>query len=222
MVSAVLVALAGGFTVAASAGQPTAPGANKLQCFDGTTDTDQYYEPHHIDQIYGGHCSQPNSGAKGSAILDLSAPDTARDGDYAGVYVLSSTLNGAKVSSITQLGYQYTGTKTPTPGELSLNLPIDTDGDATTTENYAYIDAAYCPGVSGVVDAIADPTCGVTYANQQFANWAAFVQYAGSSAAVSNDFAFVVAERPAADVPQTWTVSNVKLGKGGSLPGKKK
>ena len=57
----------------------TAPGQNKLQCFDGTTDGG-----------YGGTCTLNSNGAKGSATLDLTSSNPA--GDYAGVYTLESTI----------------------------------------------------------------------------------------------------------------------------------
>jgi len=226
IVCAVAVALTAGFTASASATKvPTAPGGNTLKCFDGTTDTADYYVPNNIDAEFGGHCILPTSGSKGAAILDLSNATTARDGDYAGVYVEQTTLAGATLGSVTQLGYQYVGTKVPTLGDLSLNLPVDENGDNSGTDNYAFVDAANCPGANGVVSVIGDPTCGVVYGGVLYSNWSAFAA-AFPTATILSDIAtgvvpFIIAERTPTEDPFSFTVSNVKLGKGGSLPGKK-
>jgi hypothetical protein len=194
-------------SIAAAAALPTAPGQNKLLCFDGTTDGG-----------FGGVCTLTGNGAKGPATLDNT--DTNAAGDYSGVYIFNSTLVGQSLSAVTQLGYHYSGTTVPTPGDLSLNLPVNITGGSTTSA-YAYIDAFYCPGVAGHVDVINDPNCGIWYGSPSppvgifYANWAAFVAaYPGATVAIDN-FAFVIAERTPAEGPALWTVSNVKLGKGG-------
>ena len=180
----------------------TAPGLNKLQCFDGTTDGG-----------FGGVCTLTGKGAKGPATLNNTDSNPA--GSYSGVYIIDSTLFGQPLNKITQLSYNYTGSITPGPGDLSLNLPIDTNGDGTT-EAYAFIDAAYCPGVGGSVNVITDPNCGIYYGGVTFyANWAAFIAaYPGAKVATDN-YMFIIAERTATEGPAFWTVSNVKLGKGG-------
>jgi hypothetical protein len=179
----------------------TAPGQNKLQCFDGTT-----------DDGFGGTCTVSN-GAKGPATLNNT--DTNAAGDYAGVYILNSTLFGQLLTDVKQLSYNYTGTTTPGPGDLSLNLPIDTNGDGTT-DAYAFIDAAYCPGVNGYVDVINDPNCGIYYNGSVFyANWAAFIAAYPGAKVATDSYAFVIAERTPSEASAYWTVSNVKLGKAG-------
>src|SRR4051812_8719197 len=90
---------------------PTAPGLNKIQCFDGTTDGG-----------FGGVCTLNSNGAKGPATLDNTV--AVGDADYAGVYVPVSSVVGKPLGQITQLGYSYTGTVTPMPGDLSLNVPV--------------------------------------------------------------------------------------------------
>src|SRR5258708_18625113 len=95
---------------------PTAPGQNKLLCFDGTTDGG-----------FGGICTLKANGSKGPATLNNT--DTNAAGDYSGVYIADSTLFGQSLTGITQLSYQYTGTTTAGPGDLSPNVPIDTNRD---------------------------------------------------------------------------------------------
>src|SRR5262245_9886133 len=91
-----VIATAFAFTVTVSAAPPTtAPGKNKLQCFDGTTDGG-----------FGGTCTLNSSGAKGAATLDLTS--SSPTGDYAGVYTLESKLYGTQLTNLTQLSYQYT------------------------------------------------------------------------------------------------------------------
>jgi hypothetical protein len=180
----------------------TAPGQNKLQCFDGVTDGG-----------FGGTCTLNSSGAKGSAILNLSSSNPA--GDYAGVYTLESNLYGALLTDITQLSYHYTGTIAPQPGNLSYNIPIDTNDDGVT-DFYAFVDAFYCPGVNGVVDIIKDSACviyegGVT----PRANWAAFLAANPSAKVATDNFVFVIAERTPSEPSAIWVVNNVKFGKAG-------
>ena len=201
------VVVVSGIAYAAGAPRTTAPGLNKLLCFDGENDLD----------IYSGTCTLNSKGAKGSATLDLSSGNP--DGDYAGVYTLDSTVYGQLLTNITQMSYHYTGTITPSAGNLSYNIPIDTDGDGVT-EFYAFVDAAqdgvHCPGVNGVVDIIHDSACviyegGVT----PRANWAALTA-AHLGAKVANDaYIFVVAERTGAEPSAIWTINNVIFGKAG-------
>ena len=209
LVFVVLVGLVLTNGIARAAGSPptTAPGLNKLLCFDGASDPD----------IYSGTCTLNSKGAKGSATLDLSSGDP--DGDYAGVYTLDSTVYGQLLTDITQMSYHYTGTITPSAGNLSYNIPIDTNGDGST-EFYAFVDAAqdgvHCPGVNGVVDIIHDSACviyegGVTLR----ANWAALVAANPGAKVATDAYIFVVAERTGAEPPAIWTVNNVIFGKAG-------
>src|SRR5262245_58570792 len=145
---------------AGAAPPTTAPGQNKLECFDGVTD----------GLGFGGTCTLLSHGAKGPATLDLSSGDP--DGDYAGVFTADSNLYGALLTDVTQMSYHYTGTIDPLPGDLSYNIPIDTDGDGAT-DFFAFVDAFYCPGNSGVVDIVNDPDCGIFEGGVTFrANWA--------------------------------------------------
>lgn len=183
-------------------GRATAPGQNKLLCFDGTSDGG-----------YGGVCTLNGNGAKGSATLNNT--DTNPAGDYAGVYIAESTLNGQLLTQVTQLGYTYSGTSVPRPGNLSLNVPIDTNGDGTT-DGYAFIDAAYCAGTGGRVDVIHDASCGIYYqGTTYYGSWAAFVMAYPGAKVATDASAFLIAERTPAEAGASWTVSNVKLGKAG-------
>ena len=180
----------------------TAPGQNKIQCFDGVTDGG-----------FGGTCTLNSSGAKGSATLNLSS--TNPNGDYAGVYTLDSNLYGALLTDVTQLSYHYTGTIAPQPGNLSYNIPIDTDGDGATNF-YAFVDAFYCPGVNGVVDIVNDSVCGIYEGGvTPRANWAALLAANPGAKVATDAFVFIVAERTPSEPSAIWTVNNVKFGKAG-------
>ena len=190
-------------TSAAAGGPvPTAPGQNKLKCFDGTTDGG-----------FGGICTLTANGAKGPAMLDNSV--LAPNGDYAGVYTLDSNLYGTLLTNITQLSYHYTGTIAPQPGNLSYNIPIDTTGSGATAF-YAFVDAFYCPGVNGVVDIIKDSACGIYEGGVTFrANWAAFLAANPGAKVATDNFVFIIAERTPSEPSAIWIVNNVKFGKAG-------
>lgn len=209
LIGASLVAgfIIGGIALAADGPVITAPGQNKLLCFDGTTDTatavpEGSYGP------YGGVCTLKTNGAKGSATLDNSV--LVGSADYSGVYIPNSTLNGKSLAQITQLSFNYTGTSTN--GSPRLTLPIDTNGD-TITDDYLSISAYWCNNEAGTVDAIHDPTCTI-FVNSDGTtpvgmNWAGLV-VAHPTWTVTDDYAFLIA-----DDAGLWTVNNVKLGKGG-------
>jgi hypothetical protein len=180
---------------------PTAPGQNKITCFDGTSDGG-----------FGGVCTIKSNGAKGTATLNNTDSNPA--GDYAGVYTASSTLNGQMLSQVTQLGYTYSGTTAPQPGNLSLNVPVSVTGSGTT-DGYAFIDAYYCPGVNGTVDAINDPNCAIWFLGTEYPNWAALVAAYPDATVATDNLAFVIAERTPAEGPMLWTISNLTLGKPG-------
>lgn len=180
----------------------TAPGLHKLTCFDGTTDGG-----------FGGTCLLNSNGASGSATLILTS--TNPSGDYAGAYVANTHLDGQMLSSVTMLGYRYTGIKTPTPTELSLNLPIDTNDDGVR-DFYAFIDAAYCGGATGYVNIVHDANCGIYAGSTVFyANWAEFVAAYPGAKVTRGELPFIIAERVPADVPQAWVVRNVTMGASG-------
>ena len=181
----------------------TAPGKNKLLCFDGPSE----------GAPQGGSCTRVGRGAMGPAILDLTADDP--DGSFAGVYYEESSIFGAALDDITQLRYHYIATDEEiVPGNLSLNIPIDEDGDGDT-EAYAFIDAFYCPGTDGAVDAIEDEACGIWYDNVQYVNWDAFVDAFPDALVATDNYAFVIAERTLTDGPASYRVNAVKIGKPG-------
>ncbi|MBI3342507.1 hypothetical protein HY024_05285 [Candidatus Curtissbacteria bacterium] len=192
---------------------PTAPGQNKIVCEDGT---------HDYPGIYGGVCTLPSKGAKGTATLDNTV--IVGDYDYAAVFINNTTLSGQVLSKVTQLGYNYSGNISPLPGDLSLNVPIDTNGD-NKNDAYLFIDAYYCPGVAGNVDVINNSNCGIYFNGVDFyANWAAIVA-AHSAWKVgtlpADDLSvgtlpFIIAERVnSTEPPALWTVGNITLGKAG-------
>ena len=172
----------------------TAPGLNKILCFDGPSE----------GTIYGGLCTLTSHGAKGPAILDNTDGDP--DGSYSGVYVLNSTLNGSTIGDVGQLSFSYQGTATA--GSPRFSIPIDIDGGGAT-DFYAFVGAYYCNDGYGLVDAINDSTCTIFAGAESFPNWASMVA-AHPDWKITQDFAFLIA-----DDPGLWTVTNVKLGKGG-------
>jgi hypothetical protein len=177
----------------------TAPGQNKIQCFDGPTD----------GSSYGGKCTLKANGAKGPVTLDNT--DNNPNGDYSGVYVQNTTMSGQLLSAVTQLGYTYSGTTAPTPGSLSLNVPIDTG----TGIVYAFVDAYYCPGTNGVVNVVSDTNCGIWVNGVEYANWSDLATQNPTWKVAAGALPFVIAERTPGENPTSWTVSNVTLGKGG-------
>ena len=181
----------------------TAPGKNKLKCFDGPSE----------DAPQGGSCTMQGNGAKGPAILDVSSTDP--DGDYAGVYYQESSIHGTALGDIKQLGFHYIANDDElNPGNLSLNIPIDEDGDGVT-EQYAFIDVFYCPGTDGVVDALHDEECGIWYDGVQYENWDALVEEFPDALIATDNFAFVIAERTPTENAASYRVNAVKIGKPG-------
>jgi hypothetical protein len=178
----------------ASASISTAPGQNKLKCFDGVSD----------NTIYGGTCTLTSNGSRGPATLDNTGGDP--DGSYSGVYVENSNLNGKTIGEVKSLSFTYTGTATA--GAPRFSLPIDTDGDSDT-DMYAFVSAYYCNDGAGLVDAINDTTCTIYVGSESFANWSAMVT-AHPEWEFADDYSFVIA-----DEAGIWTVNNVKLGKPG-------
>lgn len=172
---------------------PTAPGQNKLMCFDGTTD----------GVPYGGTCVANSNGAKGSATLTV----TTLSLDYAGVYTNDSTMYGQKLGDVRTLSFTYTGSD-PGAGAPRFSVPVDTDGDGDY-DQYAFISAFYCNNGAGLVDAINDPTCTI-WMGSPYDNWAALAAAFPAGRIAEDAYVFVVA-----DEPGTWTVSQVRFGKPG-------
>jgi hypothetical protein len=186
-------------TLVSAAPVQTAPGQNKLLCFDGTSD----------GLGYGGACTLKSSGAKGTATLDNSGGDP--DGEYSGVYVLSSNMYGMPLSGVAQLSFLYTGTATA--GSPRYSVPVDTDDDGDT-DFWAFVSAYYCNDGGSLVDVINDQTCTIFVSYDpliSYANWAAFVAAnPGAEVAALDNYVFIVA-----DDAGLWTVNNVKFGKAG-------
>jgi hypothetical protein len=176
------------------------PGHNKLTCFDGTHDGG-----------FGGICKLKGKGAKGGATLDNR--DNNPNGDYAGVYTNHSAITGKPLGQIKSLGYHYTGTVTPKPGDLSLNVPLDENNDGTT-EDYAFVDAFYCPGSHGHVDIINDPNCGIYVGGVTFyPNWNVLVTAHPTWKVAKDHPPILIAERTPSEPPAFWKVDHVTFGK---------
>ena len=187
----------------ASAATFTAPGQNKLLCFDGPSE----------GTIYGGLCSLKGSRAKGPATLDNTDGDP--DGSYSGVYILNSNLEGQLLSTVGKLSFSYAavGGTVASGGSPRISIPIDVDGDGNY-DNFAFIDTLGCNNGSpnkGTLDAISDSTCTVALDDgRSYANWAAFVAANPTYQIATDTVAFVIADQPG-----LWTITNVTLGKSG-------
>ena len=186
-----VVAIGVAVPVALGATQPSSVPTmgNKLTCFDGPSEgTD-----------YGGKCTVTKYGV---ATLNNGGGDP--DGEYSGVYLQNSNLEGKALRTVNQLGFSYTGI--PTAGSPRISLGIDTDGDGNWNE-FAFISAYYCNDGAGNVDVMKDSTCTIYSGSSVYANWAAMV-------AAHPDYKVGYTPFIVADDAGKWTVFNVKLGKG--------
>jgi hypothetical protein len=191
------LALAMMLTLSASAAAPTtAPGQNKLLCFDGTTDGG-----------YGGNCTLMGKGAKGPATLDNS--DGNVNGSYSGVYVEASKMYNTLLSDTTQLSFSYTGDATA--GSPRYSIPVDTNAD-TVSDGYLFVSALYCNDGAGYVDVVNDETCTIytNFSSESFDNWADLVATYPTWSIANDAYIFIIA-----DDAGVWTVSGVKFGKAG-------
>ncbi len=184
-------------TTVGAAAPSTAPGHNKLLCFDGPSD----------ETIYGGDCTLMGNGAKGPATLDNTDGDI--DGSYSGVYVESSKMYGKLLSDVTQVSFSYTGEATA--GSPRYSIPVDTDGDGDAN-GYIFVAAYYCNDGAGYVDVINDSTCTIytNFSDESFDNWADLVATHPDWSVADDQYVFIVA-----DDAGIWTVSGVKFGKAG-------
>lgn len=198
LVAGIVAALAAA-SMAFAAPSTTAPGQNKVLCFDGTTDGG-----------YNGLCTMTSSGAKGPATLDNNDGDADPYNNYSGLYTPDSTMYGQLLSDVTQLSFKYGGDDA-TAGSPRLSIPVSTDGD-TTAEGYLFVSALYCNDGAGMVDAINDPSCTIytNFSAESFDNWADLVATHPDWTVATDAYVFLVA-----DDPGSWTINNVKFGKAG-------
>jgi hypothetical protein len=176
-------------TVALAGSALAGPNGNKLTCFDGPSE----------ETIYGGECTVTKDGV---ATLDNTGGDP--DGEYSGVYLQNSNLEGKTIGTVNQLGFSYTGIATA--GSPRISLGIDTDGDGVY-DVFAFISAFYCNDGAGNVDVINDSTCEIYLGADVYDNWAAMV-------ATHPEYRVGYVPFIVADDPGTWTVFDVRLGKG--------
>ena len=175
-------------TVAFAATPTTAPGKNKIVCFESGDAT----------------CVLNSKGARGSATLTVSGVGAASV-YYTGY---NDSIYGALLSQVLQLSFTYIGT--PTAGSPRFSVPIDENNDGLT-EAFAFISPISCNDGNGLTDVINDSTCTVYYGVNNYVNWAAFAAaYPAAEVALTDNYVFVVAD----DVG-SWTVNNVTIGKPG-------
>lgn len=147
----------------------------------------------------GGSCTLTREGV---ATLDNPA------GGFSGVYIANTNLDGKRLGDVNQLGFSYTGV--PGAGAPRISLPIDMDGDGAW-DAFAFIAAYYCNDGAGNVDVMADATCTIYVGSDPtpYENWAALVAAHPDWRIADDALAFVIA-----DEPGTWTVRDVRLGRG--------
>ncbi len=176
----------------------TAPGHNKIQCFDGTTDGG-----------YNGVCTLTSNGSKGPATLNNVDDDEDPYNNYSGVYTANSNMYGKTLDKVGKLSFSYSG-DAATAGSPRYSVPIDTDADGDT-DLWAFISALYCNDGAGLVDAVNDTTCTIYVGDESFANWSALVAaHPTWRIALTDNYVFIVA-----DDPGMWTISDVHFGKPG-------
>lgn len=193
----VAVVAVASFTAAgtATAAKPgAAPGQGKIQCFQGAP----------------GVCTLVTSGAKSSAILDVSA------GGAAGAFIpgYNDSFYGVRLSQVKALSFTYSGV--PTGPDPHQSIPIDTANHDGYTDIFAFVSASTCNNGLGLVDVINDPTCTIYRSDDALAsypNWAAFVAALGTNnwIALNDYFTFVIADSSTG----VWTVGNLTVGKPG-------
>jgi hypothetical protein len=185
-----LLAFSAGTVMAAAPG--TAPGQNKIVCFQSGAAT----------------CTVNTNGAKGSVTFKVTGPGAA-SAYYVGY---NASVYGVKLSSLSLLSFQYTG-NAATAGAPRFSIPIDQNNDGYT-EAFAFVPAVSCNNGQGKVDVIGDSTCLVYYAPDGvtgWANWAAFAAaHPTYEVAELDNYVF-----PTADEVGTWTLSQLVIGKSG-------
>jgi hypothetical protein len=170
-----------------------------IACFSGPSE----------GTVFGGTCTLTPTG-----VATLDNIDDNPNGAFSGVFARNGNLRGKLLADVAELGFRYAGSPA-TGGAPRISLPLDTNGDGLT-DTFAFIAAFHCndgaSAVSGVVDAINDPSCTIFVGNEitGHENWAAFAA-AHPTYTVGPDGAppFVIA-----DEPGVWTVSDVRLGRG--------
>jgi hypothetical protein len=142
-------------------------------------------------------------------------------GEYSGVYVPDSGLNGKLYSSISKLQFNYSGDISG--GSPRFTLPIlAADG----RDGWVFIDAASCNVAdnstspsTGLVSPLVDPSCAVsgylfnadsTTEGFYYTSWNAFMAGVGSGARFFSNNPFVIADQAG-----TVTVSNIQLATSG-------
>lgn len=193
----------------------TPPGTNLLSCFAGSD------APLDVPNL-GGTCTLSADHKKATLTNTTGDPD----GDVSGVYSTDPAtypVYGELLTNITELSYTYKSLNVPalapTPGVLIYEIPIDAGGNGTF-DFWAYIDAAYC-GIkaSANVEIVKMDKCGI-YAGSAgpYANWDAFVA-AYPDARIDNSIYFiqVISARVLTAGPNSWLISNVKVGKTGLI-----
>ncbi len=177
-------------STAFAAGQPAAPGQNKLTCSADAPAA----------------CTVEKSG-KAATI------DTTAGGGAAAVYLsgFNTSFYGVRTSEVTTLSNTVSGDTLGIDPRWS--IPLDTNHDGNT-DLFAFAAFADCNNGAGLVDVINDPTCTIYRDGVAYPNWTAMVTANTNDYISLNDYyAFIIADGSGA--PGTWTISNMKVGKPG-------
>lgn len=206
---AVLVAF---FSVSALAARTVPiPPKSTLECYDGTSLTASgAIGPY---DVYGGLCAESMRGSQEIVMLDNRVLSATIGGvmrgailDFAGVW-LTTSVTGAALSAVRELGFTYTGQGALEPGALAMYLPFNYTG-GTTTSAYIVIDVGNC-GENGVVNAF-DLDCRITVDGVPYAGWAALAK-AFPNGRIASDFQpKIEAFRSSVYGPAWWVIANVQ------------
>lgn len=187
----VAIAAALMFSSAAFADRTTAPGQNKLLCFDGLSDGG-----------YGGTCTV-TSGPKSKQVAQLTTNGGNPSGEYAGVYFAKGPLDGKTLGQVDKLSFSYSGSPAGA-GAPRFSIPIDSDGDGAW-DLFAFASAFYCNDGAGHVDVVNDATCTIFAGAESFLNWAAFAAAHPTWRIAKNAVTFIIS-----DEPGQWAITDVR------------
>lgn len=188
----VAIATALMFSSAALADRTTAPGQNKLLCFDGPSE----------GYGYGGTCTV-TSGPKSKQVAQLTTNGGNPAGEYAGVYFAKGPLDGKTLGQVANLSFSYSGSPAGA-GAPRFSVPIDFDGNGTW-DLFAFVSAYYCSDGAGRVDVVNDATCTIYVGAESFSNWAAFAAAHPTWRIAKDAVTFIIA-----DEPGQWAITDVR------------
>jgi hypothetical protein len=159
--------------------------------------------------------ASPRLTTEGTGSVVLTGPTSAhivnQTGQYGAVYHVSRSKK--LLRKLIHLSFISDGDVAG--GAPRWSIPVNSDGDPTTTEGFAFIDAAACGATTGPADAVfphnttvspGNPACHVFYSGdgQTYTNWEAFVGKTGAhptwtlsfQTPADPIFPFIIADQP--------------------------